>query len=177
MLRSLILAGAASLALAGCAMTDDMAADSASAMPGDMTPEQAAPYVDMAGASDLFEIQSSQIALSKAQKPEVRAFAQMLIEHHTMTTQQLTAAARASGMNPMPRLMPMQADMISRLQSASAGAAFDRLFVSQQVPAHQMALALHSNYAKDGDMPALRTVASSAVPIIQQHLDQARRLD
>ena len=160
-------AAASSVALAGCATPGT---------PSDLTPSARAPYVEMAAASDLFEIQSSQLALSKAQRPEVRTFAQMLITHHTMTTQQLTAAASASGMTPPPpTLMPMQVAMLERLQNAST-ADFDRVYVREQIPAHEMALALHQNYARNGDTPALRTVAGTAVPIIQQHLTEARRL-
>src|SRR3712207_8417473 len=53
---------------------------------GEMTPTERGAYVRMAAASDLFEIQSSQLALQNAQRPEVRQFAQMLITHHTQTT-------------------------------------------------------------------------------------------
>jgi len=48
-----------------------------------MTPVDPIDYVNMAAASDLFEIRSSQLALSKAQSPEVREFAQMLVTHHS----------------------------------------------------------------------------------------------
>jgi putative membrane protein len=145
-------------------------------MPGDMTPEDARTYVMMAGASDMFEIESSQMALSRATRPEVRQYAQMLIQHHTQTTQQVMAAARAAGMSPPPpKLMPMQVRMLEELRRAS-DANFDRDYLIQQVPAHEMALALHRNYAQDGDTPALKSVAGTAVPIVQSHLDQARQL-
>ncbi|HEX8223592.1 MAG TPA: DUF4142 domain-containing protein [Allosphingosinicella sp.] len=176
MIRPLLVASAASLALAACATDSEMAAGTGGASAAvDMTPEERTAYVQMAAASDLYEIQSSQLATSRAQSPEVRAFAQMLIEHHTMTTQQLTAAASAAGTPPRPTLMPMQADMIAQLQAAS-GAQFDRVYMRQQVQAHQMALALHQNYARDGDTESLRATASAAVPIIRQHLDRARAL-
>jgi putative membrane protein len=174
MFRSLVIASAASLALAACATEGGMAGGTAAAA-GDMTPNQRSAYVQMAAASDLFEIQSSQLAVSRAQNPEVRAFAQTLIEHHTMTTQQLTAAATAAGTPPSPALMPMQAEMIAQLQGAN-GADFDRMYMRQQVPAHEMALALHQNYASKGDTTSLRTVAAAAVPIVRQHLDRARAL-
>jgi putative membrane protein len=69
----------------------------------------------------------------------------------------------------------MQQQMMEELRSAS-GSDFDQVYLRQQVPAHEMALALHSNYSRNGDTPALRAVASAAVPVVQQHLDQARRL-
>lgn len=172
-------AAAAMTLLPGCAATDpgsDPASASAPAA-GDATPEDRGAYVTMAAASDLYEIQSSQLALSKAQRPEVRQFAQMLVTHHTQTTQQVTAAATAAGLTPPPpQLMPMHAQMIAALEAAS-GASFDSAYLSQQVPAHEQALALHSNYARNGDAPALTAAAAAAVPIVQSHLDQARQLN
>jgi putative membrane protein len=148
----------------------------AAAAPGDMTPTAAQPYVKMAGASDLYEIQSSQIALRKSQRADVRQYASMLIQHHQMTSQQVMAAARAAGHTPPPpMLMPMQRQMIAQLNAASP-AEFDSLFASQQVTAHEMALNLHSSYAQGGDTPQLRSVAQTAVPIITQHLEQARQM-
>jgi putative membrane protein len=171
MSRSLFFAASAALALSACA-----ASDTTAGMTGDLTPTERSAYVQMAAASDMFEIQSSQLAQSKAQRAEVRDFANMMIQHHSQTTQQLTTAATASGTPPSPQLMPMQVEMMDRLQGAS-GANFDRLYMGQQVQAHEMALALHSNYASNGDTPALRAVASAATPIIRQHLDRARQLD
>ena len=142
----------------------------------DMTPEQALPFVRMAAASDLYEIQSSRLALQRSRNPEIRRFAQMLITHHTQTTRSVTAAARRSRITPPPpRLMPMQQQMMNELRRAR-GNDFDRVFMMQQVPAHEMALALHRNYASRGDRPALRQAASAAVPIVEQHLAQARSM-
>jgi putative membrane protein len=39
-----------------------------------------------------------------------------------------------------------------------------------------MALALHANYARNGDTPGLRQVAAAATPVVQVHLDRARQL-
>jgi putative membrane protein len=141
-----------------------------------MMPTERTAYVNMAGASDLYEIQSSQLALQKSQDSGVREFAQMMVTHHTQTTQQVTAAARQSGMTPPPpQLTSQQAQMISQLQGAT-GAAFDRMYKQQQVQAHEMALALHRTYADDGDTEELRRVARSAVPIVQGHLTRVRQM-
>jgi putative membrane protein len=173
--RILVLAAASALALSACATTEaDVAADAAVAA-GDMTPTQRGAYVEMAAASDLYEIQSGRLAAERGQSPAVRQFGQMLVEHHQSTTAQLAAAGSAAGTPPTPDLMPMQAQMIAEL-SAASGAGFDEVFIRQQVQAHEMALALHSNYASNGDTAALRTVASAAVPVIRQHLEQARQL-
>ena len=176
MSRSLILAACASLALAGCAATDSEMAGGMAAPSGSMTPTTRDAFVRMAAASDLYEIRSGQLAQTRTQNAGIRDFAGMLIRDHTNTTSQVMAAAQASGMPPItPALMPMQQDMLNRLERAS-GAAFDREFLTQQVQAHQMALALHSNYASSGDTPALRQVAATAAPVVQQHLDHVRSM-
>lgn len=180
MRTTLFAAAASGMLLAGCStmMGADASADARGtrgmSMAGDMTPENRTAYVEMAASSDMYEIQSSQLALSRAQNPAMRNFAQMMITDHTNTSQQLMAAASAAGLPPMtPRLLPMHADMLARLQGLS-GAAFDREYARQQLMAHQQAVSLHSNYAARGDTPALRVVASAAVPIVTRHLNLVR---
>jgi putative membrane protein len=137
---------------------------------------QAQAYLFHAGAGDVFEITSSMILLNKSSNPQVRNYASTLIDHHTRTTNLAIANAKAAGvMPPPPEMTPMQKTMIGRLHAATP-ATINQLYLQQQVPAHQQALALQSGYARGGDTPALRQTAQAAVPIIQAHLDQARQL-
>jgi len=136
----------------------------------------AMPYVTAAGMSDLYEINSSQVALQKSQNPAIRKFATMLIKHHQMTTAATMKAAVKAGLTPPPPALDAGTTAsITELQQASA-ADFDRLYIGQQIPAHQAALDLHSSYAANGDQPALKTSAKAAVPIVQQHIDAAMKL-
>lgn len=140
-------------------------------------PVDAFSYMSMAAGGDQFEIQSSQIALIKASSADVRNFAQMLINDHTLMTSKLQAAAASAGLGaPAPVFSPDQQRMLNELQAAPAGFEFDQLFLRDQVMAHEMALALHSNYASAGDTPALRAVAASAVPVVSMHLVTAGQL-
>jgi putative membrane protein len=175
--RLLLTASIVAVSLSACStMMGDGASITQAGMSADMTPEAAMPYVAMAGANDLYEIQSSQLHHQRGQNQQLHAFATMMIDHHSRTTQATMAAAQAAGMAPPPPvLMPMQREMIARLQSLS-GAAFDREYLRQQVIAHGMALALHQNYARAGDTPVLRSSAASAVPVVQGHLTQARAI-
>jgi putative membrane protein len=136
----------------------------------------AMPYVMAAGMSDLYEINSSRIASQKSPTPAVRTFATMLIKHHQTTTAATMKAARKAGLTPTPPALDAGATAsIAELQAASA-ADFDRLYIGQQIPAHQAALDLHQSYANGGDQPALRATAKTAVPVVRQHLAAAMRL-
>ena len=72
-------------------------------------------------------------------------------------------------------MMPMHWDMMRGLRRTS-NSHFDRLFLRQQLRVHEMMLALHRNYAANGDAPALREMAAAAVPTIERHLAELRPL-
>lgn len=136
----------------------------------------AMPYVMAAGMSDLYEINSSQVALQKSQTPAIRKFATMLIKHHQKTTAATVKAATKAGLTPTPSVLDAGATAsINELQTASA-ADFDRLYIGQQIPAHQAALDLHQSYSTGGDQAPLRMSAKAAVPIVKQHLDAAMKM-
>jgi predicted outer membrane protein len=95
------------------------------------------------------------------------------------------AAAGAAGdvqatgsVTPMRVAVPLDAEksaLLNQLASTS-GPQFDRLYGQAQRTAHQEALALHESYAQNGTDPSLRQFASSVVPHIEHHIDEARRL-
>jgi putative membrane protein len=136
----------------------------------------AADYVMKAGQSDAFEIQSGQLAASKAKRSDVQAFGAQMVKDHTKSTEMVLAAASKSGLPapPPPALRLDQQDKLSQLQAAT-GEVFDSLYASQQLQAHEEALALHSAYAQGGDDANLKTVAAKIVPVVTQHLDMLRK--
>jgi putative membrane protein len=179
-MRAVALSLLASCALAACT-TNTNSADMAppAAMAGDPSnPLSAAGYMAMAASSDQFEIQSSQLALQVSTNPAVQGYGRMLIAHHQATTANLIQAAQSAGLPPPPpTLLPMHQTMLDQLRAAGTGPAFDQAYKTIQIPAHEQALALHTNYASGGDVPALRQVAAAAAPIVQQHLVGAQNLN
>ncbi len=134
-------------------------------------------YMAMAASGDLFEIQSGQLALQMSQNPGVRNLANMLVSDHSRMSQAMVAAAQSAGLAPPPpALLPPHQAMLDQLRASGSGYNFDMTFQQLQVSAHTQALQLHQNYAAGGDNPALRNVASQAVPAIQMHLQQAQML-
>ena len=150
------------------------AGTTADAQRGRMGP--AMTYVARAGAADLYEIESSRIAVRRAERPAVREMAERLIADHTRSSQQVMAAARADGLRPPPpRLEPRQRAMIRQLERVRPRM-FDELYLSQQIPAHREALILHRNQARMGRGDDLRRAATGIVPVVQGHLTHARQL-
>jgi putative membrane protein len=122
----------------------------------------------MANSTNLFEIQSSRMALQRSRNPAVRRFAQQMLADHTRAT----AALAQFNYDTPPALDPRHAGMLQQL-SAARGRAFDRLYARMQVMAHQETVALFSTYAQTGEWWELRQFAGQTVPRMQAHLQMA----
>jgi putative membrane protein len=134
-------------------------------------------FLAQAVSANQFEIESSQLALQASQNAGVRNLANMLIADHTQLGQQVTAAAMSARLQPPPpTLLPAQQAMLDQLRAAGTGTGFDMAYQQAQVQAHQQAIGLMQNYATGGDVPALRTAAGGAIPIMQRHLAMAQSL-
>lgn len=138
----------------------------------------AAGYATNAALSDMFEIESSKLALEKTKSPKVRDYAQMMIKEHTATTDQLKSTLPKAGvtMTPPTALDQRRQEMLTELRNASAED-FDTKYLDLQTTAHQEALDLHQGFAQNGDNPQLKQLASTIAPKVQQHLDMAKKLD
>jgi putative membrane protein len=153
-----------------------MAATDVGAAP--MTGTPSASYVAWAADGDMYEIQSSKLALAKGKSAEVKTMAREMIADHTTTTKTLmTALPKTQPKVPKPpmKLSADNAAMIAQLRQAPADG-FDALYMQQQLTAHQKAWSLHAGYATDGSDPVLKQVATSAVPIIEKHLQHLKTM-
>lgn len=169
----LATAAIGALTLSACASPTSETAMSAGAAASPVAanaPMTADAFAAEAARSDMYEIQSGQLAQTRGATPAVKQMGAMLVKDHTMTTQKLmdTLTALKRPMNP-PGLDARRRDMIAKLEAAQ-GPAFDQLFHQQQMMAHQEALALHRGYAANGDVPQLKTVAAQAATVVEGHL-------
>jgi putative membrane protein len=160
----------------GAMMNDANMANMSNATDMAAMPTDAIGFATKAAASDLFEITSSKIAQTQAQDAKVKSFASMLVQDHTKSTNELKAIAAANNMTlPPPTLEPAMQSKVDALKD-SKGADFDRLYLSQQIPAHEQALALHKGYAQNGDNTKLKDFASKTSVVVSKHLDEVRNL-
>ena len=186
MIRTLLLGGALTFAFAAGAMAQPGTSDAGMAQSSQMLsrtppasmppPNPAAPmttpqYIMAASQSDEFEMQEGRMAENQAKSVKLRKFGAMMVKDHAKTTNTLHDAIMKSGMSvpPPPPLRPDQMQMVAQLQPLN-GADFDKAYLAQQMQSHQEALMVQSNYARNGDTPAITGAASKAVPIVQAHI-------
>lgn len=191
----LILGLAPALALAACggndtkttntAMADnmtgmDMSADTNAAENAQMADAMLSPaqkFANTVGASDWYEVEAGKLAQDKAHDQKFKDFGKMMVEHHTASTDKLKAAgAKASpAIVPNAALSVEQEANLEALRQAD-DAAFDALYKTQQVAAHEKALAAVKDYAATGDVAALKAFANDAEKVVQAHLTKIKSL-
>jgi putative membrane protein len=156
------------------AMVDNsIASDGNMGMAANASADQA--YVENAAASDMFEIETSKLALAKADKPSVKTYAQMMIDEHTKSTTELKAAAGQAGIQ-VPATLP--ADKQAKLDSLRGltGAEFDRQYLADQRSGHQETLAKVNAYLAAAPAGALKDHASKMTGVVQKHLNSLEKI-
>jgi len=134
-------------------------------------------FITEAAVGDLFEIQSSRLALQQAD-PELGSFARRMIEDHTKTSDELKSLiGNAKEKAPPPSMLDdKHQKMLDGLREKS-GAEFTRRYVKDQVAAHKEAVSLFERYADNGDNQPLRAWAGRTLPTLQHHLKMAQDME
>lgn len=178
MMRKLAFLLGGALALAACATNPPPPPPAPAPVVDPNNPLFAPGFLAQAGSANQWEIASSQLALQASQNAAVRNYANLLISDHMRLGAQVTAAAQSAGVAmPPPALLPAQQTALDQLRAAGAGPTFDMAYRQAQIDAHNQAIQLMQNYAASGDVPALRTAAAQAIPMMQMHLQQAQMLN
>lgn len=183
-----LLAGAACLALLtacndrGASPAVDKAQDMAAAPVGQASAATIGAntvegYVPAAAMGDMYEIQAAEIALRRSTNDRVKELATMIRTDHTAASNLFKAPAAADAPTvALPTTLDQRRQgLIDNLNSASA-ADFDRVFLDQQIAAHQEALTLHRGFSDSTAAPGLAGHARNVVPKIENHLRMAEQI-
>ncbi|WP_052352053.1 DUF4142 domain-containing protein [Deinococcus pimensis] len=141
-------------------------------------------FMASAASSNLFEIQTSQLALTKSTSSAVKAYAQRMIDEHNTAQAALAALATSRGIVLPTQPAPAQRSVRDRLAAfpdASGGAAttlFDQLYGKAQLDGHQLTLDVFNAYLRtpSADDEGVKGYATTNQPIILMHRDDARNL-
>jgi putative membrane protein len=139
---------------------------------GGLTDEQ---FVTDASAGNLAEINMAQLALTNSTNPDVRKFAQRMIDDHTRLNRELNAVADRDRFRPaatMNAKEQMQYNSLARLR----GAAFDRAYAEDMVKDHNHDVAELEKASKSLKSKDLKEAATKALPVIKEHDKLARKL-
>lgn len=129
-------------------------------------------FVTKAAISNMFEIESSKIAVEKAKDPEVKKFAQQMISDHTKAGKEMMAVAA----DAPKELDAAHLAKVEKLKKAE-GEKFDAAYVDEQVTAHDEAVALFTKFSAEAETPKLKEFASKTLPTLKEHQEHVKHLN
>ena len=134
-------------------------------------------FVKSVAISDMFEIQSGELASEKAQNGDVRSFGKKMVVDHTKTSDELKGLVNDKAIKgELPGKLDAEHQTNLDKLTELSGVPFDKEFVQMQIDAHQKAVGLFENYAATGENDDLKAWAKNTLPALKQHLEHAQKL-
>jgi putative membrane protein len=139
--------------------------------------QSARDFVNKVAISDMFEIQSSQLALSKQPDKDTKPFAQKMVTDHQKTSKELKSLVDGGKVKAtLPSALDAEHQKMLDDLKTKNGKDFDQSYDQIQVKAHQDAVALFKAYSAGGDDPELKRWAAKTLPNLERHLTMAEKL-
>jgi len=133
-------------------------------------------FLREAAGGGLAEVALGKLAVDRAHSADVRAFGQRMMEDHAKGNEQLLALAQSKQVE-LPTDVPADAKQTGERLADLSGAAFDREFMKGMVADHEKVVAAFEAEAKSSGDSDLRQFATQALPMLRDHLAQARRIE
>jgi putative membrane protein len=172
MMMKALMAGAVVLGLAALpAFAGQQPTTSDRAMAGYKAPDET--FVSKVASAGMAEVELGKMAVEKASNPEVKKFAQRMVDDHSKANDELKTLAANKHMTLPDGPGPQHKAMQDRLSNAS-GAAFDRAYMQMMIADHRQALndfRLAAKAAKDADV---KSWAAKTLPTIEEHVKLAQ---
>ncbi|HTV46790.1 MAG TPA: DUF4142 domain-containing protein [Stellaceae bacterium] len=132
-------------------------------------------FVDQAAAGNLAEARLGELAEQKGATPAVKEFGRWMATDHTFANDWLLGLAKEIPQIPHPTLTAQDKTLYQTLEGLS-GAEFDRQYLARMVSDHEKTVGVFETEATSGQNPIIKGYAQSLLPVIKQHLAEAREL-
>lgn len=174
-MRSSLLFSPAALAVALCAAAG---LAFAAADPADKTqpPLTSDTFVTKAAQTGMAEVELGNMALSKSQNAQVRAFAVRMVKDHGKANDELKALAQGKNVQVPAKLDIEHRGMVEMLRGKS-GAEFDTEYAQHMAKGHNKAIALFTDASKSSGLDhELSAFAQKTLPTLEEHKRLADQL-
>jgi putative membrane protein len=132
-------------------------------------------FASAAAANSLYEVEASRLALARAANPQVKAYAQMMVEQLSQANHELAALMRAKGMTPPHGLAADKLTKLHRLTEMNE-ANFDKAYVrSVGIDDHQADVARFERAAHEANDRDLKAWIGKVLPTLRGHLEAAQK--
>jgi len=130
-------------------------------------------FVKKACSAGMTEVKAGEMAIQKATDAKVKSFARRMIEDHSKANKELEALVTRKGWTASKTIDEQCQKELDKL-SATDGKGFDRVYMENQLKAHEEAVKLFQKESESGQDPDLKAWAAKTLPTLQEHLRMAK---
>jgi len=132
-------------------------------------------FVKTESAAGSAVVKLAELGVQKAERADVKAFAEMLVKDHTQANKELGALATEKGVEVSAVMDPKHADTFQKLEKATK-ADFDKEFLADIISGHKKCVSNFEDAAKDAKNSDVKMWAEKMLPTLKAHLAQAKEL-
>lgn len=127
-------------------------------------------FMNDAAPGGLAEVELGQLALERAASPQVKKFAQQMIEDHSMAGKKLEQLAQLKKVELPPGILP-EAKQTKEKLSKLNGENFDREYVTTIVQVHEKDVTAFEAVSKNATDTDVKAFAAATTPTLRHHLE------
>jgi putative membrane protein len=132
-------------------------------------------FVKQEAAAGMAVVKLAGLGAQKAVRPDVKAFAEMIVKDHTTANEDLTKLAATKGVELSAVIDAKHAETFQKLEQYS-GTDFDKEFLDVAVSGHKKCVSSFEEAAKDSQDSDVKMWAVKMLPALKAHLAQAQAL-
>lgn len=132
-------------------------------------------FLETASQGNVAEVEIAKLALKKSQNPDVRAFAERMIQDHQMLGKKMAPFLTQAGVQPSTSLNTLHQHLYNKLNGLS-GAAFDKEYVDAMDKDHHTDLKEFQKEVSDTQDAQLKPVVAQGEKVIAEHTEMIDNL-
>jgi putative membrane protein len=132
-----------------------------------------AEFMQKAAQGNMAEVQLGKVGVQRAENPDVKQFAQRMIDDHTQANDELKQLAGKQDVKIPEDIQPKHKVSMSRLSSLSGGD-FDRAYMREMVTEHDEDVALFERQSKATKDADLKGWIDKTLPVLRRHAGMAQ---
>ena len=137
--------------------------------------EDDADFAVEAANGGMMEVQLGTLALTKATSPDVKSFAQMMVDDHTKANNELKSLAQQKNIT-LPSTLDNEHQRKFDNLNEKTGTDFDKEYMDLMVKDHKEDVRKFEDEGEDGKDADLKSWASGKVATLRHHLEEAQRI-
>jgi len=132
-------------------------------------------FIKDALEASMAETKLGEVAQTKATRADIKAYAKMLVEHHSASNAELKKLADIKGVKYEDALSIRHSSTVDKFDKYS-GNEFDKDFLDQMVKDHEKVIKDFEDASKDAKDPDVKALIDKLLPVLRGHLDKAKAL-